>query len=104
MAASSIEFQNVSVWYGPKLALREISLDIPVGQIFGIIGPANSGKTTLLKCINRTIDLVDTARTEGTVLVGGEDVRQVSNVYQLRRRVGMVFPLPVGLPLSVYDN
>jgi phosphate transport system ATP-binding protein len=104
LAASSIEFQNVSVWYGPKLALRDISFDIPPGQIFGIIGPANSGKTTLLKCINRTIDLVDLARTEGSVLVGGQDVRQVRNVYELRRRVGMVFPLPIGLPLSVYDN
>ena len=104
LAASSIEFQNVSAWYGPKLALREISVDIPPGQIFGIIGPANSGKTTLLKCINRTIDLVDSARTEGIVLVDGQDVRQVRNVYELRRRVGMVFPLPIGLPLSVYDN
>jgi len=104
MAGVSIDFRNVSVWYGAKLALREMSLEIMPGQIFGIIGPANSGKTTLLKCINRTIDLVDTARTEGTVRVDGEDVRDVRNVYELRRRVGMVFPLPVGLPLSVYDN
>jgi phosphate transport system ATP-binding protein len=104
MAGVGIDFQNVSVRYGEKLALREVSLRIMPGQIFGIIGPANSGKTTLLKCINRTIDLVDTARTEGSVRVDGEDVRGVRNVYELRRRVGMVFPLPVGLPLSVYDN
>jgi phosphate transport system ATP-binding protein len=48
--------------------------------------------------------LIDGARTSGEVLVGGEDVRQIRNVYNLRRRIGMVFPLPVGLPMSVYDN
>ena len=99
-----IQFQNVTVSYGKKIALRDISLDIHKGQIFAIIGPANSGKTTLLKCINRTIDFIPSARVQGTVLVNGDDVFQIRNVYELRRRVGMVFPLPVGLPLSVYEN
>ena len=72
-------------------------------EIFGIIGPANSGKTTLLKCINRTIDFVPSAAVEGLVRIDGQDVR-TGNVYELRRQIGMVFPLPVGLPLSVYDN
>jgi len=97
-------FQNVTVTYGAKTALRDISLDIPERQIFAIIGPANSGKTTLLKCINRTIDFVASARVRGQVLVSGEDIYRMRNVYELRRRVGMVFPLPVGLPLSVYEN
>jgi phosphate transport system ATP-binding protein len=104
MPAVSVEFRSVSVNYHGKPALREISLDIPANEIFGIIGPANSGKTTLLKCINRTIDEIDGARVTGQVLVGGEDVQSIRNVYNLRRRIGMVFPLPVGLPLSVYDN
>ncbi len=73
-------------------------------MIFGIIGPANSGKTTLLKCINRTIEFVAGAGVSGQVLVDGADVFRMRNVYELRRRVGMVFPLPVGLPLSVYEN
>jgi len=72
-------------------------------EIFGIIGPANSGKTTLLKCINRTIDFVPSAAVEGVVRVDGRNVRS-GNVYELRRQIGMVFPLPVGLPLSIYDN
>ena len=72
-------------------------------EIFGIIGPANSGKTTLLKCINRTIDFVPSAAVEGLVRIDGHDVR-AGNVYELRRQIGMVFPLPVGLPLSIYDN
>ena len=99
-----IAFRNVSVSYGRKVALDGVSLDIPRHEIFGIIGPANSGKTTLLKCINRMIDFVPAARVVGQVLVAGEDVYRMANVFDLRRRIGMVFPLPVGLPLSVYDN
>ncbi|HPM83825.1 MAG TPA: phosphate ABC transporter ATP-binding protein [Candidatus Anammoximicrobium sp.] len=102
--AASVQFQHVSVSYGPQTALRDVSLEITAGQIFAIIGPANSGKTTLLKCINRTIDFVPSARVQGQVLVGGEDVYRMRNAYALRRRVGMVFPLPVGLPLTVFDN
>ena len=99
-----VQFQDVSVRYGAKVALREITLSIPEKQILAVIGPANSGKTTLLKCINRTIDFVPSARVDGTVSVGGADVAAMRNVYELRRRVGMVFPLPVGLPLTVFDN
>ena len=99
-----IAFKDVTVRYGQKVALDNVSLEIPRNQIFGIIGPANSGKTTLLKCINRMIDFTPGARVAGDVLVGGENVYHLSNVFALRRRIGMVFPLPVGLPMSVYDN
>ena len=99
-----IAFDRVTVKYGGAPALRDVSLEIPEKEIFGIIGPSNSGKTTLLKCINRTIDFVPGARVEGRVTIHGQDVFRVSNVYELRRQIGMVFPLPVGLPLSVYDN
>ncbi len=99
-----IQFENVTVSYGEKIALRDISLEIPEKEIFAIIGPANSGKTTFLKCINRTIDFVPHAKVRGLVSIDGEDVFQIRNVYALRRKVGMVFPLPVGLPLSVYEN
>jgi phosphate transport system ATP-binding protein len=97
-------FNDVTVTYGFKTALSGVTLEMPERQIFAIIGPANSGKTTLLKCINRTIDFVSAAKVQGQVLVGGEDVYRMKNVYELRRRVGMVFPLPVGLPLSVFEN
>jgi phosphate transport system ATP-binding protein len=102
--ATHIAFRNITVRYGAKAALQDITLEIPRHQIFGIIGPANSGKTTLLKCINRTIDFVPAVKIEGEVLVDGENVFRVRNVYDLRRQIGMVFPLPVGLPMSVYDN
>ncbi len=104
MVTPHIRFDRVSVRYGAKVAVRDVSLEIPEKQIFAFIGPAKSGKTTLLKCINRTIDFVPSARVTGQVLVAGEDVARTGDVCRLRRRVGMVFPLPVGLPLSVYEN
>ena len=97
-------FDGVTVTYGSKTALAGVALEMPEKQIFAIIGPANSGKTTLLKCINRTIDFIPSAKVRGRVLIDGEDVSRVKNVYELRRRVGMVFPLPVGLPLTVFEN
>jgi phosphate transport system ATP-binding protein len=99
-----LEFQNVSVAYRGKKALDGISLTVPPNTILGIVGPANSGKTTLLKTINRTIEFVPGARVSGATCIHGKDVRAMRDVYALRRRVGMVFPLPVGLPMSVYDN
>jgi phosphate transport system ATP-binding protein len=108
-----IEFRNVTARYGRDIALDGLDFQIPKNSIFGIVGPANSGKTTLLKCINRTIDFIPSASVEGHVRVSEtyeegdaiqEDVRDIKNVYSLRRRIGMVFPLPVGLPLSIYEN
>lgn len=99
-----VRLENLTVSYGPKVALRDITLSIPKKQIFGIIGPANSGKTTLLKCINRTIELVAGAKVTGDTLIDGESVRNIPNPCTLRRRIGMVFPLPVGLPLTIYEN
>jgi phosphate transport system ATP-binding protein len=98
------EFQDVTISYGKEIALRDISLTIPEQTIFSIIGPANAVKTTFLKSINRTLEFEPNAKTKGTILVHGTDISQIKNVYSLRRRIGMVFPLPVGLPLSVYEN
>ena len=86
-------FRDVTVSYGAHVALQDITLEMPRHQIFGIIGPANSGKTTLLKCINRTIDFVGTSKVRGLVQVNDQDVNRLRNVYDLRRRLGMVFPL-----------
>lgn len=99
-----VEINDLRVYYGSKQALKGITLDVYENEVLGIIGPAQSGKTTLLKTINRTIEFDSAARVEGTVRVDGRDVRNYKNVYELRRKVGMVFPLPVGLPLSIYEN
>jgi phosphate transport system ATP-binding protein len=99
-----IRFREVTVRYGERTALAGINLEILRREIFAIIGPANAGKSTLLKCINRTVDFMPSARVSGEVLVDGRDVRRWRNVCELRRKIGMVFPLPVGLPLTVYEN
>lgn len=99
-----VEIADLRVRYGHREVLKGITLDVRRNEILGIIGPAQSGKTTLLKTINRTIDDVTGAVVTGTVKVDGEDVRRSDNVFALRRKVGMVAPLPVGLPLSIFDN
>jgi phosphate transport system ATP-binding protein len=98
-----VDIQGLQAWYGQKQVLQDLSIFALRGEILGVIGPANSGKTTLLKCINRTIDFVAGARFEGQIQVEGLSVRELADA-ALRRKVGMVFPLPVGLPLSIYDN
>lgn len=99
-----IEIRDLRLAYGTREVLHGISLDIRRNEIFGVIGPAQSGKTSLLRCINRTIDFSPEASVAGTITVDGEDVRGAKDLYALRRKIGMVAPLPVGLPLSIYDN
>lgn len=101
---NAIEVADLRLAYGTKEVLHGISFEVRRGEIFGVIGPAQSGKTSLLRCFSRTIDFVPDATVTGTVRVDGEDVRRVRDVFGLRRKVGMVAPLPVGLPLSIYDN
>lgn len=99
-----IEIENLRLAYGGKEVIHGISFDVRANEIFGIIGPAQSGKTSLLRCINRTIEFTAGAKVQGMIKVDGQDVSRMKNVYELRRQVGMVAPLPVGLPLSIYDN
>ena len=90
--------------YANRGVIHGISFDVPKNEIFAVIGPAQSGKSSLLRCLNRTLEFVVNSRFSGIVEVEGEDVTKVRSVYELRRRIGMVAPLPVGLPLSIYDN
>ena len=98
MLQKKVEISNLRVNYNDTIALKGISFDIYDKETIGIIGPAQSGKTTLLKTLNRTIKLIPTARVKGKVKVDGVDVSSIKDVNRLRRKVGMVFPLPVGLP------
>ena len=95
---------NLLIRYGGVTALEGVTLEVREHEIFGIIGPANAGKTSFLKAVNR-MDLFNPhMRVEGHITFNGLNTRKVRNVFGLRRRIGVVFPLPVGLPLSVYDN
>ncbi len=101
---SVLEVGDLSISYGGKPALSGVSLEVRKNEIFGIIGPANSGKTSFLKALNRMDLFNPSMRVQGQIKFQGTDVRKWRNVYALRRRIGVVFPLPVGLPLTVYEN
>ena len=101
---TKLSVEGLKVSYGDEVALHGIDLEVRENEIFGIIGPAGSGKTSFLKALNRMDELDDEMRVEGVVRFNGRNVREIRNVYALRRRIGVVFPLPVGLPLTVYEN
>jgi len=101
---AKIEVEGLRLSYGHREALHGISFHVKANEILGVIGPAQSGKTSLLRCLNRTIDFVAGAHVSGAIRVDGVDVRRMRDVFDLRRRIGMVAPLPVGLPMSIYDN
>jgi len=101
---TKIEFKQLSVFYKAQSALSQITFSVRQNEILGIIGPANSGKTTLLRTLNRLNDLDQAFRMEGEILMDGEDVYKQLTAATLRRRVGMIFALPVPLPLSIFEN
>ena len=97
--------RNLAVRFGATPALRDVSLDVPAHRILGVIGPAGSGKSAFLRTLNRMNDLAPACRVTGDVRLDGEDLyRPDTDVVRLRKRVGMVFALPVPLPMSLYDN
>ena len=96
--------RELSISYGATTVLAGVNLEVREHEIFGIIGPANAGKTSFLKALNRMDDFNASMRVEGEIEFSGRNIRQWRNVYALRSRIGVVFPLPVGLPLTVYEN
>jgi phosphate transport system ATP-binding protein len=103
-ATKKIEVTDLRLAYGAREALKGVTFDVYQNEILAVIGPAQSGKTSLLKALNRTLEFIDNARIAGTIKVDGEDTSRVKSVHELRRKIGMVAPLPVGLPMTVYDN
>jgi phosphate transport system ATP-binding protein len=101
---TKIAISGLSVRYGGAEALKGISLSIPANEIFTIIGPANSGKSTLLLAINRMIERIPSASVSGQVALNGEPVTSIRDVQELRRRVGMVFAVPIPLPMTIREN
>jgi len=105
MNETSIQIQDLNLFYGEKQALHGINMEIPKKQVTAYIGPSGCGKSTLLRCINRMNDLVDSARIEGRINIEGNDIyRPGVDVAELRRHVGMVFQKPNPFPKSIYEN
>jgi phosphate transport system ATP-binding protein len=103
-AKKKIEVTDLRLFYGAHEVLKGVTFDVYEHEILSVIGPAQSGKSSLLRALNRTLEFTANTRIEGTIKVDGEDVRRVRSVHELRRKIGMVAPLPVGLPLTIYDN
>ncbi len=99
-----IEIKNLAVSYGKIQSLRGASFDVHANEILGVIGPANSGKTSLLRTLNRLNDENPLFRKEGQILLEGVDIYEKMDLAILRKRIGMVFALPTPLPLSIFDN
>jgi phosphate transport system ATP-binding protein len=100
-----IRIDSVNYSYDGKSALRNVTLDVPAHAITVFFGPAGSGKTSLLRLINRLNDLVEGTRMSGRILLDGQDIYAPgSDITHLRRRVGMVFALPLPLPATIREN
>jgi len=101
----ALETKEVSVFYGAKEAVNNVSFVVPANRVTALIGPSGCGKSTLLRCFNRMNDLVVSARVTGQVSFFGQDIygRGVDPV-EVRRRIGMVFQKPNPFPKSIYDN
>jgi len=102
--APAIEVRDLSLFYGTRKVLCDVTFDVQRNEIFAVIGPAQSGKTSLLRVFNRTLEFTAGAHWTGEIRVLGQDISRIKDVYDLRRSVGMVSPLPVGLPLTIFDN
>ena len=102
--AVKMAIEDWSVWYGSLRALTSVSMAIRPTQILGVIGPANSGKTSFLRSLNRMNDINPAFRYNGEISLEGRDLYRQLDGQDVRRRIGIVFALPLPLPLSIREN
>ncbi len=102
---SKITVRNLSLWYGEKIALKGIDLNMPAHQVTALIGPSGCGKSTFLRTLNRMNELIDGVRIEGDVRIDDVGIYDRGvDVVELRKRVGMIFQKSNPFPKSIYDN
>ncbi|HCA80261.1 MAG TPA: phosphate ABC transporter ATP-binding protein [Bacteroidetes bacterium] len=102
---AKFDIQDLNVYWDGNLLLKKVTLRIPSCQILGVIGPAGSGKTTFIRSLDRMNELEPGFKMEGRILLDGEDIYAPGyDAVTLRKKVGMVFALPVALPMSIYEN
>ena len=100
-----LESQNLNLHYGPKHALKGISMGIDANTVTAFIGPSGCGKSTFLRCFNRMNDLIPNVKMDGQVLLDNTDIYgEDIDVFEHRKRIGMVFQKPNPFPKSIYEN
>jgi phosphate transport system ATP-binding protein len=100
-----VNIKNLNVWFGEKHVLKDISLGIRENAVTAIMGPSGCGKTTLIRSINRMNDIIGGSRTTGEIIIDGTNIYDINaNVYEIRRKVGMVFQKPNPFPKSIFEN
>jgi phosphate transport system ATP-binding protein len=100
-----IQIRNLNVSFGDGPVLKDINLEIPKNQITVIMGPSGCGKTTLLRCLNRFLELSDGASLRGQILIDGQDIYHSNvDVTEIRKKIGLLAQRPYPLPMSIYDN
>lgn len=99
-----LEAKNANLWYGEKQALKNICISMEPNTVTAFIGPSGCGKSTLLRCFNRMNDLIDNTRITGEFLIDDENIYTDIDVYDLRKRVGMVFQKPNPFPKTIFEN
>ena len=103
--SARITVREVTVWYGEKIGIENVNIDIGSNEVLALVGPSGCGKSTFLRCLNRMNDIIDNCRMTGTIRLDGEDIFDPKlDVVLLRARVGMVFQKPNPFPKSIYDN
>lgn len=101
---TKVEMKDFNSYYGDFHAIKNVNMEIKENEITAFIGPSGCGKSTLLRSINRMNDLVEGFRKEGSMHLDGNDIWKDMDVYDLRKRIGMVFQQPNPFPKSIYDN
>jgi phosphate transport system ATP-binding protein len=105
MRDTKIQVNDLSLYYGEKQALKEISMQIPANKVTALIGPSGCGKSTFLRCINRMNDLIPSVKITGELLVEGIDIYDKNvDVVNIRKKIGMVFQKSNPFPKSIYEN
>jgi phosphate transport system ATP-binding protein len=105
LGAHALELKNVNIYYGEKLAVKDVNMTIQRNKITAYIGPSGCGKSTVLRALNRMNDLIPGARVEGVVNYRGKNLYEGDvDAVEVRRRIGMVFQKPNPFPKSIYDN
>jgi len=100
---SKIQIEDLNIYFGHNHALKSLNMQVLRNEILGVIGPANSGKTSFLRSLNRLNDFEKDIRKEGRIFMDGKNIQEIE-VSLVRKKVGMVFAMPLPLPLSIFDN